>query len=99
MNLLIVFALAGDSTMTRFLAIAERPKRRARATIFRGASAVCDSTHGGGLAVVDRWLLAVGRGTQSRPSVNGQRPTTLLRRPERPPPCTSWSCCRASYTS
>src|SRR3954453_13034260 len=26
MNLLIVFAFAGDSTMTRFLAIAERPK-------------------------------------------------------------------------
>src|SRR5436309_15622006 len=47
MNLLIVLALAGDSTMTRFLAIAERPKLRARATIFRGASAGRDSTHGG----------------------------------------------------
>src|SRR5947209_976853 len=46
MNLLIVFALAGDSTMTRLLDIAEGPKLRPRVTIFRGASAGCDSTHG-----------------------------------------------------
>jgi hypothetical protein len=35
MNLLIVFAFAGDSTMTRFLAIAERPTQIGNAGIPR----------------------------------------------------------------
>src|SRR3954451_17131957 len=42
MNLLIVFAFAGDSTMTRFLAIAERPKlvrRRRNSSRVRDARA------------------------------------------------------------
>src|SRR5437773_2505781 len=48
MNLLIVFAFAGDSTMTRFLAIAERPTFHADAGIPR-ARMMRARTRGAGL--------------------------------------------------
>src|SRR5690242_12802593 len=70
MNLLIVFAFAGDSTMTRFLAIAERPQLRggrskflARASRVREGGPYQTGREGGKIATARRaisgWRLAI----------------------------------------
>src|SRR3954451_4706085 len=97
MNLLIVFAFAGDSTMTRFLAIAERPTFHDDAGIPR-ACVRHARTRGAGLieprTIAPQhqegekcyWLWSLGE------------ITPLLLRLRRRQLCTFSSCCRASCT-
>src|SRR4051812_50123098 len=97
MNLLIVFAFAGDSTMTRFLAIVERPTFHVDVGIPR-ACMMRARTRGAGL--IEARTIAPRRqeGEKGYRMWSLRRLILLLPRLRRRPLCTFSSCCRASCT-
>src|ERR1700741_1658375 len=69
MNLLIVFAFAGDSTMTRFLAIAERPKLPPRR---RNSSRAHQARAHDGIGMIERATITPRR-EKAKITTNGRK--------------------------